>query len=159
MKSYVIVFSCYCFTAGLPGAAQMSTYYNSAYGSAGFGSAMHNSMSAGSLAAAAAAAAVTSPTAHQVVSSMQDAMKAYSGIDDKYRYSAAAISSMYPSAEAMAAAAAKYMQEAAAGKSYLDSGNSRYFDTGSPNKHFAPGKYLFKSLYTHTKTSCHDKEG
>ncbi|CAG7722067.1 unnamed protein product [Allacma fusca] len=125
--------------AGLPGAAQMSSYYNSAYGSAGFGSAMHNSMSAGSLAAAAAAAAVTSPTAHQVVSSMQDAMKAYSGIDDKYRYSAAAISSMYPSAEAVAAAAAKYMQEAAAGKSYLDSGNSRYFDTGSPNKHFAPG--------------------
>jgi len=110
----------------------MSTYYNSAYGSAGFGSAMHNS----SLAAAAAAAAATSP---QVVSSMQDAMKAYSGIDDKYRYSA--ISSMYPSAEAVAAAAAKYMQEAA-GKSYLDSGNSRYFDGGSPNKHFTPGKYV-----------------
>ena len=39
------------FTAGIPG-AQMSSYYNSAYGSAGFGSAMH----------AAAAAAVTSPT-------------------------------------------------------------------------------------------------
>ncbi len=107
----------------------MSSYYNSAYGSAaGFGSAMHNT----SLAAAVANAA--NPSA------MQDAMKAYSsGIDDKYRYSA--ISSMYPSAEAVAAAAAKYMQEAA-GKSYLDSGNSRYFDSGSPNKHFTPGKYV-----------------
>lgn len=73
---------------------------------------------------------------------MQDAMKAYSGMEDKYRYSA--ISSMYPSAEAVAAAAAKYMQEAA-GKSYLDSGNARYFDSGtiSPNKHFTPsGKYV-----------------
>lgn len=117
----------------------MSSYYNSAYGgAAGFGTAMHNS----TLAAAAAAAAVSSPSAHQVVSSMQDAMKAYSGIDDKYRYSAAAISSMYPSAEAVAAAAAKYMQEAAAGKSYLDSNNPRYFDSGSPNKHFTPGKYV-----------------
>ncbi|XP_021944682.1 transcription factor SOX-2 isoform X2 [Folsomia candida] len=113
---------------GLPGAAQMSSYYNSAYGSAaGFGSAMHNT----SLAAAAANLAATSPSA------MQDAMKAYSGMEDKYRYSA--ISSMYPSAEAVAAAAAKYMQEAA-GKSYLDSGNARYFDSGtiSPNKHFTP---------------------
>jgi hypothetical protein len=128
------------FLAGLPGAAQMSSYYNSAYGNSGFGSAMHNSMSAGSLAAVAAAAA-TSPTAHQVVSSMQDAMKAYSsGMDDKYRYSAAALGSMYPSAEAVAAAAAKYMQEAAAGKSYLDSSNQRYFDTSSPNKHFGSGK-------------------
>lgn len=127
------------FTAGLPAAAQMSSYYNSAYGSAaGFGSAMHNSHSLA--AAAAAAAANASPAAHQVVSSMQDAMKAYSsGMDDKYRYSA--ISSMYPSAEAVAAAAAQYMKEAA-GKSYLDSGNSRYFDGGSPNKHFTPGKYV-----------------
>lgn len=109
----------------------MSSYYNSAYGgAAGFGSAMHNT----SLAAAAAnLAATASPSA------MQDAMKAYSGMEDKYRYSA--ITSMYPSAEAVAAAAAKYMQEAA-GKSYLDSGNSRYFDSGSPNKHFTPGKYV-----------------
>jgi hypothetical protein len=82
---------------------------------------------------AANLAATASPSA------MQDAMKAYSGMDDKYRYSA--ISSMYPSAQAVAEAAAKYMQEAA-GKSYLDSGNSRYFDSGSPNKHFAPGKYV-----------------
>lgn len=78
----------------------MSSYYNSAYGSAaGFGSAMHNSQLAQ---AAANLAATASPSA------MQDAMKAYSGMDDKYRYSA--ISSMYPSAEVVAAAAAKYMQ-------------------------------------------------
>jgi hypothetical protein len=119
----------------------MSTYYNSYGGAAGFGSAMHNSSLA---AAAAAAAAQGSPAAHQVVTSMQDAMKAYTGMEDKYRYSA--ISSMYPSAEAVAAAAAKYMQEAA-GKSYLDSSNSRYFDGGSPNKHFTPGKYVPFTLF------------
>jgi len=125
----------------------MSSYYNSAYAGSGFGSAMHNP----SLAAAAAAAAANSSTAHQVVTSMQDAMKAYSGIDDKYRYSAAAISSMYPSAEAMAAAAAKYMQEAAVGKSYLDTSNSKYFDAGSPNKHYSSGKSNFCHCHLHSE--------
>lgn len=94
---------------------------------------MHNS----SLAAAAAAAAASSPQ----VTAMQDAMKAYStGMDDKYRYHAA-LGSMYSSPEtiAAAAAAAKYMQEAA-GKSYLDSNSSRYFETSSPTKNFSSGK-------------------